>query len=80
MTDPSGPAKMPAIARDSALGRGNALEPTRVQPSSTEARCRASIALIFHEAGLEPTEEMLARLSGAMLSLGLAIRPIVTRW
>jgi hypothetical protein len=29
---------------------------------------------------LEPTEEMLARLSGAMLSLGLAIRPIVTRW
>lgn len=47
---------------------------------SLEARHRALFAQIFQEAGMEPDEMTVAALVGAMRSLGLTIRPLVTRF
>jgi len=76
----SGSENIASLGRESAPVASDGVALTPGRPGSLEARHRALFALIFHEAGLEPDESTVTALAGALGSLGMTIRPLVTRW
>lgn len=56
------------------------IRPTPVQPGSPEARLMASIEYLSREDGLGFSDDTICRFACALLSRGLTIRPLVTRF
>ena len=86
MTGRDGAAEMAATPRESAQDRGESVPMTPEPYNPAESRQRALFVAVLHEGGFEWGESItlddptVARLLGGMAGLGLAIRPVVTRW